>query len=58
MLSPEAQVIRHQLGPGSASYQRLGPEAGEVVRNMAAGGASSAVMQLFTVPLDVIGQVP
>ncbi|CBN75118.1 conserved unknown protein [Ectocarpus siliculosus] len=51
------EVVRHHLGPGSDLYQRLGPEKGELVRNMSAGAASSAVMQCFTVPLDIIGQV-
>lgn len=37
-------------------YERLGPEKGELVRNMAAGAASSTVMQCFTVPLDIVGQ--
>ncbi|CAM9468583.1 unnamed protein product, partial [Ectocarpus fasciculatus] len=50
------EVVRHHLGPGSDLYQRLGPEKGELVRNMSAGAASSAVMQCFTVPLDIIGQ--
>lgn len=51
-----AQVIRHRLGPKSEVYAYLGPETGEVVRNMVAGGASSIVTQFFTVPVDIISQ--
>lgn len=51
------QVVRHHLGPGSDLYERLGPAKGELARNMCAGAASSTVMQCFTVPLDIIGQV-
>ncbi|CAM9506191.1 unnamed protein product, partial [Scytosiphon promiscuus] len=50
------EVVRHHLGPNSDVYERLGPERGELVRNMSAGAASSTVMQFFTVPLDIVGQ--
>ncbi|CAM9384822.1 unnamed protein product [Pylaiella littoralis] len=50
------EVVRHNLGPESDLYRRLGPEKGELVRNMSAGATSSTVMQCFTVPLDIIGQ--
>lgn len=50
------QVVRHHLGPESDLYVRLGPEKGEMARNMISGAASSTVMQCFTVPLDIIGQ--
>lgn len=51
------EIIRHRLGPGSKVYQRLGPDAGEVVRNLSAGAGSSVVFQVFTVPIDIISQV-
>ncbi|CAM9210750.1 unnamed protein product [Choristocarpus tenellus] len=50
------EIIRHRLGPGSATYERLGEKRGEVVRNMTAGAGSSSLMQIFSVPLDIISQ--
>ncbi|CAM9833180.1 unnamed protein product, partial [Discosporangium mesarthrocarpum] len=51
------EVIRHRLGPDSATYKRLGETKGETLRNMVAGAGSSSMMQVFTVPLDVVSQV-
>lgn len=56
LLALFSQVVRHHLGPDSDVYKHLGPETGEMVRNMTAGAASSTVMQCFTVPLDIVGQ--
>ncbi|CAM9967198.1 unnamed protein product [Ascophyllum nodosum] len=50
------EVVRQKLGPQSELYAFLGPETGEMVRNMTAGAASSVVTQFFTVPVDIISQ--
>eukprot|EP00953_Heterococcus_sp_UTEX-ZZ885_P030854 16259-Heterococcus_DN1.PRE.2 len=50
------ELLRKELGPDSTLYNTLGAKQGEIVRNMIAGGGASMVMQVATVPLDVIGQ--
>ncbi|CAM9749878.1 unnamed protein product [Phaeothamnion confervicola] len=50
------EMGRLRLGPGTPVFEALGPAKGELVRNMTAGAAASTVMQVCTVPLDIVTQ--
>ncbi|CAM9139186.1 unnamed protein product [Chrysoparadoxa australica] len=50
------ELLRRTLGPGTPIYEALGPTRGEVVRNIVSGGGASVIMQVATVPVDVVTQ--